>query len=150
MVVKDIKFWGFFMMIFYGSKMQEQCEVLFVLVWNGQLSILVVIDLVGCGIDVLDVSLVVNFNMLLSIESYMYCIGCMGCVGKSGVVIMFLGNEDMEVMYDLKQIIFKLSIFKVLDELRRYEVVQSKLQRGQKKVEDSGGFGGKGGWQQSF
>ena len=50
-------------------------------------------------------------------------------------------------MYDLKQMLMKSSISRVPEELRKHEAAQQKSARsgGQKKIEDSGGFGGKGG-----
>ncbi|KAK4230617.1 putative pre-mRNA-splicing ATP-dependent RNA helicase prp-28 [Podospora fimiseda] len=147
MVAKDIKSWGFPTTTLHGSKTQEQREASLAALRNGQTSILVATDLAGRGIDVPDVSLVVNFNMPSSIEAYTHRIGRTGRAGKSGVAITFLGNEDTDVMYDLKQIISKSSISKVPEELRRHEAAQSKPTRGPKKVEESGGFAGKGGWQ---
>lgn len=65
------------------------------------------------------------------------------------MAITFLGNEDADVMYDLKQMLTKSSISKVPEELRKHEAAQQKSTRhgggGQKKIEDSSGFGGKGG-----
>ncbi|KAL2133942.1 hypothetical protein VTI74DRAFT_1360 [Chaetomium olivicolor] len=150
MVAKDIKSWGYSTVTLHGSKTQEQREASLASLRNGQSSILVATDLAGRGIDVPDVSLVVNFNMPSSIEAYTHRIGRTGRAGKSGVAITFLGNEDADVMYDLKQIISKSSISKVPEELRRHEAAQSKPTRGAgggKKFEESGGFGGKGGWQ---
>lgn len=83
-------------------------------------------DLAGRGIDVPDVSLVINFNMPKTIESYTHRIGRTGRQGKSGVAITFLGNEDSEVMYELKQMISKSSISKVSDELRKHPAAQSR------------------------
>ena len=60
-------------------------------------------DLAGRGIDVQDVSLVVNYQMANTIEAYVHRIGRTGRAGKLGTAITFLGNEDEEVMYDLKQ-----------------------------------------------
>lgn len=147
MVAKDIKSWGFSTVTLHGSKTQEQREASLASVRNGQVNILVATDLAGRGIDVSDVSLVVNFNMPSSIEAYTHRIGRTGRAGKSGVAITFLGNEDTDVLYDLKQIISKSMISKLPDELRRHEAAQSKPTRGGggKKLEDSGGFGGKGG-----
>ena len=150
MVARDIKSWGHSTVTLHGSKTQEQREASLASVRNGQSNILVATDLAGRGIDVPDVSLVVNFNMPSSIEAYTHRIGRTGRAGKSGVAITFLGNEDTDVLYDLKQIISKSSISKVPEELRRHESAQSKPTRGggQKKLEDSGGFAGKGGsWQ---
>ena len=146
-VARDIKSMGFSAVTLHGSKTQEQREAALASLRNGQTDILVATDLAGRGIDVPDVSLVVNFNMATSIESYTHRIGRTGRAGKSGVAITFLGNEDTDLMYDLKQIISKSSISKVPDELRRHEAAQAKPVRGgAKKTDDfGGGFGGKGG-----
>jgi ATP-dependent RNA helicase DDX23/PRP28 len=175
-VAKDIKHLGFTSVTLHGSKTQDQREAALASVRNGSTDVLVATDLAGRGIDVPDVSLVVNFNMANNIESYTHRIGRTGRAGKSGVAITFLGNEDADVMYvlllllllllllsfivllltcffyryDLKQMLAKSSISRVPEELRKHEAAQSKpAQRGggsRPKNEESGGFGGKGGW----
>ncbi|OCK78690.1 DEAD-domain-containing protein [Lepidopterella palustris CBS 459.81] len=146
-VARDIKHMGFTSVTLHGSKTQDQREAALASLRNGQTEILVATDLAGRGIDVSDVSLVVNFNMATNIESYTHRIGRTGRAGKSGVAITFLGNEDADVMYDLKQMLMKSQISRVPEELRKHEAAQQK-RGGPKKVEDSGGFGGKGGgWQ---
>lgn len=146
-VARDIQKMGFSAVTLHGSKTQDQREAALASLRNGQTDVLVATDLAGRGIDVPDVSLVVNFNMATNIESYTHRVGRTGRAGKSGVAITFLGNEDTDVMYDLKQMLMKSSISRVPEELRKHEAAQQKSQRGQtKKVEDSGAFGGKGGW----
>lgn len=147
-VARDIKHMGFSSVTLHGSKTQEQREAALASVRSGQTDVLVATDLAGRGIDVPDVSLVVNFNMATNIESYTHRIGRTGRAGKSGVAITFLGNEDSDVMYDLKQMLTKSSISRVPEELRKHEAAQQKSQRsggGQKKIEESSGFAGKGG-----
>ncbi|PQE25282.1 hypothetical protein CJF32_00008568 [Rutstroemia sp. NJR-2017a WRK4] len=152
-VARDIKHMGFTAVTLHGSKTQEQREAALASVRSGSTNVLVATDLAGRGIDVPDVSLVVNFNMATSIESYTHRIGRTGRAGKSGVAITFLGNEDQDVMYDLKQMLMKSSISRVPEELRKHEAAQQKSVRGggagrgeQKKIEE-GVFGGKGaGW----
>ncbi|RAL63138.1 hypothetical protein DID88_004220 [Monilinia fructigena] len=145
-VARDIKHMGFTSVTLHGSKTQEQREAALSSVRSGSTNVLVATDLAGRGIDVPDVSLVVNFNMATNIESYTHRIGRTGRAGKSGVAITFLGNEDSDTMYDLKQMLTKSSISRVPEELRKHEAAQQKSQRGQgmKKIEE-GGFGGKGG-----
>jgi ATP-dependent RNA helicase DDX23/PRP28 len=147
-VQRDIQRMGFSAVTMHGTKTQEQREDALASLRNGRADVLVATDLAGRGIDVQDVSLVVNFNMATSIESYTHRIGRTGRAGKTGVAITFLGNEDNDVMYDLKQMISKSSISRVPEELRRHEAAQQKggKQRKQQNVEESGGFGGKGGW----
>ncbi|PGH04640.1 pre-mRNA-splicing ATP-dependent RNA helicase PRP28 [Helicocarpus griseus UAMH5409] len=149
-VARDIKNMGYSSVTLHGSKTQEQREAALASVRNGNTDVLVATDLAGRGIDVPDVSLVVNFNMATNIESYTHRIGRTGRAGKSGVAITFLGNEDSDVLYDLKQMLMKSSISRVPEELRKHEAAQSKPVRGgaaaQKKIEESSGFAGKGGW----
>ena len=144
-VARDIKNMGFTTATLHGSKTQDQREVALASVRNGQTQVLVATDLAGRGIDVPDVSLVINFNMAPSIESYTHRIGRTGRAGKSGVAITFLGPEDTDVLYDLKQMLSKSSISKVPDELRRHEAAQSKPVRGEGggKKDDSGAKGGR-------
>ncbi|KAJ5163330.1 uncharacterized protein N7500_005160 [Penicillium coprophilum] len=147
-IAREIKQMGFSSVTLHGSKTQDQREAALASVRNGSTDVLVATDLAGRGIDVPDVSLVVNFNMATSIESYTHRIGRTGRAGKSGVAITFLGSEDSDVMYDLKQMLIKSPISRVPEELRKHEAAQSKPTRGAggKKIEDSSGFGGKGGW----
>ncbi|KAJ5544298.1 Helicase C-terminal [Penicillium frequentans] len=146
-IAREIKQMGFSSVTLHGSKTQDQREAALASVRSGATEVLVATDLAGRGIDVPDVSLVVNFNMATSIESYTHRIGRTGRAGKSGIAITFLGNEDSDVMYDLKQMLIKSPISRVPEELRKHEAAQSRPNRGAgKKIEDSSGFGGKGGW----
>jgi ATP-dependent RNA helicase DDX23/PRP28 len=146
-VARDIQKMGFSAVTLHGSKTQEQREAALASLKNGHTEVLVATDLAGRGIDVPDVSLVINFNMATNIESYTHRIGRTGRAGKTGVAITFLGGEDSDVLYDLKQMISKSDISRVPDELRKHEAAQQKGRgKGNAKIEDSGGFGGKGGW----
>ncbi|KAH0342291.1 pre-mRNA-splicing ATP-dependent RNA helicase PRP28, partial [Aureobasidium melanogenum] len=146
-VAKDIQRMGYSAVTLHGSKTQEQREAALLSVREGKTEVLVATDLAGRGIDVPDVSLVINFNMATNIESYTHRVGRTGRAGKSGVAITFLGPEDNDVLYDLKQMLSKSSISRVPEELRKHEAAQQKSQRGgnRKPVEESSGFGGKGG-----
>lgn len=61
------------------------------------------------GIDIPDVSLVLNSNMATSIESYTHHIDRTGHARKSGVAITFLGNEDVDVICCLPSSFISLS-----------------------------------------
>ena len=87
----------------HSGKNQEQREAALQALRSGESDILVATDLAGRGIDVQDVSLVINFQMANTIEAYVHRIGRTGRAGKTGVAITFLTNDDEEVMYDLKQ-----------------------------------------------
>ncbi|PSN65382.1 DEAD-domain-containing protein [Corynespora cassiicola Philippines] len=125
-IARDIKHWGFSAVTLHGGKTQEQREAALQSLRDGRTQILVATDLAGRGIDVPDVSLVVNFNMAMSIESYTHRIGRTGRAGKSGVAITFWGSEDADVLYDLKQMLSRSQISKVPEDLKKHEAAQQK------------------------
>lgn len=145
-LARDIQRMGFSSVTLHGSKTQEQREAALQGLKDGKYEVLVATDLAGRGIDVQDVSLVVNFTMAPSIEAYTHRIGRTGRAGKSGVAITFLGQEDQDVMFDLRKMIQGSSISRVPEELRKHEAAQQPRNKGVRKVEDSSGFAGKGGW----
>jgi ATP-dependent RNA helicase DDX23/PRP28 len=132
-IARDIKHMGFSSVTLHGSKTQEQREAALAQLREHRVDVLVATDLAGRGIDITDVSLVVNFNMATNIESYTHRIGRTGRAGKSGVAITFWGNEDADVLYDLKQMLTKSQISKVPEDLRKHEAAQQKGGRNKEK-----------------
>ncbi|KAK8082017.1 Pre-mRNA-splicing ATP-dependent RNA helicase PRP28 [Apiospora saccharicola] len=125
-ILLNVQNMGFSAASLHGSKTQQQREEALASIRSGAKQVLVATDLAGRGLDVPDVSLVVNFNMASSIEAYTHRIGRTGRAGKSGVAITFLASEDNDVMYDLKQMLSKSQISRVPEELRRHEAAQQK------------------------
>jgi ATP-dependent RNA helicase DDX23/PRP28 len=127
----------------HSGKTQEQREAALNSLRAGDADLLVATDLAGRGIDVPDVSLVINYQMANTIEAYVHRIGRTGRAGKQGIAITFLTNDDAEVMcvylrfsiaaaahgrgrYDLKQEIGKSPVSKVPVELAKHEFAQHK------------------------
>jgi ATP-dependent RNA helicase DDX23/PRP28 len=134
-IAREVKNMGFSSATLHGSKTQEQREAALKSLKDGHVKVLVATDLAGRGIDIQDVSLVINFNMATSIEQYTHRIGRTGRAGKTGVAITFWGNEDADVLYDLKQMLMKSQISKVPEDLRKHEAAQ---QKGKKRGEIMG------------
>lgn len=107
-VARDIRHMGFSAVTLHGSKTQEQREAALLSLREGKSEVLVATDLAGRGIDITDVSLVVNFNMATNIESYTHRIGRTGRAGKSGVAITFLENSDADVMSVVPELLMRL------------------------------------------
>ncbi|KDQ18111.1 hypothetical protein BOTBODRAFT_29433 [Botryobasidium botryosum FD-172 SS1] len=136
MVAKDLSRAGWSTSTLHSGKNQEQREAALAALRTGDAHILVATDLAGRGIDVQDVSLVINFQMANTIEAYVHRIGRTGRAGKQGTAITFLTNDDDEVMYDLKQEISKSPVSKVPPELARHEAAQQKISREMKRKRD--------------
>jgi len=113
---------GFRVTTLHGGKSQEQREYALLQLKNRVKDILIATDVAGRGIDVKNVSLVVNYDMAKNIEDYTHRIGRTGRAGKNGTAITFLSNYDTDVLYDLKQMIMKSSISRLPPELANHEV----------------------------
>ncbi|KAF7322906.1 hypothetical protein HMN09_00070100 [Mycena chlorophos] len=121
------------------GKNQEQREASLQSLRNGDSDILVATDLAGRGIDVPDVSLVINFQMASSIEAYVHRIGRTGRAGKQGVAITFLTNDDDEVMCRVLTLMAEISkspVSKVPMELAKHEAAQHRITRDMKRKRD--------------
>jgi ATP-dependent RNA helicase len=65
--------------------------------------VLVATDVWGRGIDVQQVSLVINYDIPLSRELYLHRIGRSGRYGRKGVAITFVRAEDVQALRDIEQ-----------------------------------------------
>ncbi|KAI9225524.1 MAG: P-loop containing nucleoside triphosphate hydrolase protein [Piptocephalis tieghemiana] len=122
----------------HGGKNQEQREASLAQLKKGEVDVLVATDVAGRGLDVKDVSLVINFDMAKNIEDYTHRIGRTGRAGKTGTAITFLNPSlDADVMYDLRQMISKSPVSKVPPELARHEAAHTRsLTTTKRKLED--------------
>lgn len=136
MVAKDLQKAQWSAATLHSGKNQEQREASLQSLRDGKADVLVATDLAGRGIDVQDVSLVINYQMAGSIEAYVHRIGRTGRAGKQGTAITFLTNDDDEVMYDLKQEISKSPVSKVPVELAKHEAAQHRVSREMKRKRD--------------
>ncbi len=65
--------------------------------------VLIATDVWGRGLDVQQVSLVINYDLPLSRENYIHRIGRSGRFGRKGVAINFVRDEDILALRDLEQ-----------------------------------------------
>lgn len=88
--------------VLHGGRSQDQREETLEWFRSGDIQVLVATDVAGRGLDIPDVSHVINYDMPNKIESYCHRIGRTGRAGKSGTAITFLTEADTDVMYNLK------------------------------------------------
>ncbi|KAF9821369.1 hypothetical protein IEO21_00615 [Rhodonia placenta] len=137
MVAKDLQRAGWNAATLHSGKNQEQREAALQALRSGDSDILVATDLAGRGIDVQDVTLVINFQMANTIEAYVHRIGRTGRAGKQGTAITFLTNDDDEVMIPICSEISKSPVSKVPIELAKHEAAQHKVSREMKRKRDA-------------
>ncbi|GLD96718.1 hypothetical protein PINS_up005401 [Pythium insidiosum] len=102
-VAKAISAEGFRSTILHGGKSQDQREESLKQFREGFCDILVATDVAGRGLDIPDVTHVINYDLPSKIQNYCHRIGRTGRAGKDGIAISFLCDQDEEIMYDLKQ-----------------------------------------------
>merc|ERR1711953_992296 len=70
---------------------------------SGSSRVLISTDLLARGIDVQQVSLVINFDLPRSMENYLHRIGRSGRFGRKGAAINFVTAGDVGVMRDIER-----------------------------------------------
>jgi len=110
----------------HGGKGQEQREHALAGLKTGAKDILVATDVAGRGIDIKDVSLVINYDMAKTIEMYTHRIGRTGRAGKSGKAISFLTQEDSPLFYDLKDMLISSPVSTCPHDLANHPDAQTK------------------------
>jgi len=117
---------GYNAVTLHGGKGQEQRELALSGLKAGSKDILVATDVAGRGIDIKDVSLVINYDMAKSIEMYTHRIGRTGRAGKSGKAITFLTQEDSLLFYDLKEMLIASPVSSCPHEISNHPDAQTK------------------------
>lgn len=69
---------------------------------SGATRVLITTDLLARGIDVQQVSLVINFDLPVSKENYIHRIGRGGRFGRKGVAINFVSDKDVATLRELE------------------------------------------------
>jgi len=70
---------------------------------SGSSRVLISTDLLARGIDVQQVSLVINYDLPQNMENYLHRIGRSGRFGRKGVAINFVTNQDVRMMKDIER-----------------------------------------------
>ncbi|MFD1623952.1 DEAD/DEAH box helicase [Azospirillum griseum] len=70
---------------------------------TGQIRLLVATDVAARGIDVRDITHVINFDLPRSAEDYVHRIGRTGRAGASGIAISFAGRADRETLFRIER-----------------------------------------------
>ncbi|GMF47080.1 unnamed protein product [[Candida] boidinii] len=70
---------------------------------SGSSRILIATDLLARGIDVQQVSLVINYDLPSNKENYIHRIGRGGRFGRKGVAINLLTNDDVPMLREIER-----------------------------------------------
>jgi translation initiation factor 4A len=94
----------------HGEMKIEEREEIMIKFRSGALKVLITTDLLARGIDVQQVSIVINFDVPTNRENYIHRIGRCGRYGRKGVAVNFITPndgkyiKDIETYYSIKMI----------------------------------------------
>jgi len=86
----------------HGDMEQKERDVIMREFRSGSSRVLITTDLLARGIDVQQVSLVINYDLPNQRENYIHRIGRGGRFGRKGVAINFVTEEDWRVLRDIE------------------------------------------------
>ncbi|KAI9192482.1 hypothetical protein LWI28_023493 [Acer negundo] len=87
----------------HGDMEQNARDIIMREFRSGSSRVLITTDLLARGIDVQQVSLVINYDLPTQPENYLHRIGRGGRFGRKGVAINFLTNEDDKMLGDIQR-----------------------------------------------
>ena len=94
---------GFAVTAMHGDMPQREREAIMEQFRRADARVLIATDIWGRGIDVQQVSLVINYDLPVSRELYIHRIGRSGRFGRRGVAINFITREDAGALRSLEQ-----------------------------------------------
>merc|ERR1712226_286171 len=87
----------------HGDMPQQERDSIMSEFREGHSRVLITTDVFGRGIDIAQVSLVINYDLPNNRELYIHRIGRSGRFGRKGVGINFVKNDDLRTLRDIEQ-----------------------------------------------
>jgi len=87
----------------HGDMSQKERDTIMKEFRSGMSRVLITTDVWARGIDVQQVSLVINYDLPNNRELYIHRIGRSGRFGRKGVAINFVMNDDIRILRDIEQ-----------------------------------------------
>ena len=87
----------------HGDMPQKERDAIMEEFRSGGSRVLIATDVWGRGLDVQQVSLVINYDLPNNRELYIHRIGRSGRFGRKGVAINFVKSDDIRILRDIEQ-----------------------------------------------
>ena len=106
-ITKDLVKAGIKTEAIHGNKSQNARQKALTNFKNGQIRVLIATDIAARGIDIDELSHVINFELPNVPETYVHRIGRTGRAGASGIALSFCDEEEMVYLKDIQKLIGK-------------------------------------------
>lgn len=140
----DLTLRGILCQSIHGSRDQYDREQAIADITSGEVRILIATDVASRGLDIEDITYVINYDFPRNIEEYVHRVGRTGRAGKKGTSISFVTREDWGSAKELINILEEANQ-EVPHELREMANRFSAMKERRAKEESQFGFGGRRG-----
>ncbi|MDD3346478.1 DEAD/DEAH box helicase [Oscillibacter sp.] len=106
-VVKDLAKAGIEAMAIHGNKSQTARQTALSSFKSGKIKVLVATDIAARGIDVPELSHVINYELPNEPETYIHRVGRTGRAGLGGIAISFCDYDELDYLKDIEKLIGK-------------------------------------------
>lgn len=100
---RDLQKRGLKVATIHGDRDQEERNKALHSFKTGEVSVIVATDVLARGIDIDDVSLIINFDVPKAVEDYIHRIGRTGRYDKTGVAITFVNRQESHLFKAIEQ-----------------------------------------------
>ena len=87
----------------HGGMRQNQREAVMRAFRSGELKVLVATNVAARGLDIPEISHVINYDMPGNLEEYIHRIGRTGRIGNAGKAVTFVSEDDFEMLQTVKK-----------------------------------------------
>lgn len=125
----DLCMKGYTVESIHGGREQCDREMALESLRNGEVSILIATDVASRGIDINDITVVINYDFTKDIEEYVHRVGRTGRAGKSGLAITLMTRRDWAKAKELVEVMEKSGQevpLELEDMARRFEAKKEK------------------------
>jgi translation initiation factor 4A len=101
-VASKLKENGLSMIYLHGEMSQQERDKIMHEFRSGTTRILITTDLLARGIDIQQVSLVINYDIPNNKENYIHRIGRTGRFGRKGIALNFVSDKEIQSVADIE------------------------------------------------
>ena len=106
-VVNELKYAGIQAEAIHGNKSQNARQKALANFKSGETPVLVATDIAARGIDVENLTHVINYGLPSEPETYIHRIGRTGRAGSTGIALSFCDREEMVLLRDIQKLLGK-------------------------------------------
>ncbi|CAI6363386.1 unnamed protein product [Macrosiphum euphorbiae] len=103
----DLCMKGYIVESIHGGREQSDREQALESLRNGEVNILIATDVASRGIDINDITVVINYDFTKDIEEYVHRVGRTGRAGKTGLAISLMTRRDWGKAKELVEVMEK-------------------------------------------